>query len=214
MPDALGHYPVPNPRYKERNTVSQSFPPSAVGAHHDEHASMRQLWLLLFVLGLASVILGILAISFAFVTTLATVAVLGILLLIAGIAEVIHAVMVRNLKGFALHLLGAALYLIVGLFMLEDPRRAAEVLTLLLAAAFLVGGVLRIIFSIAVRFPSWPWVALNGVIDLILGILIWSGWPESSIFIGLLVGIDLLFHGWSWVILALTVRTYSPAPSA
>jgi uncharacterized membrane protein HdeD (DUF308 family) len=166
-------------------------------------------------LGLVSVLVGFLAISSAFIATLASVVVFGTLLLIAGITEVIHAVMVRNWRGFALHLLAAGLYLIVGLFMIEDPIRAAAVLTLLLAASFLVGGLLRILFSLVVQFPAWPWVVLHGVVDLILGVAILSGWPESSlVVIGLLVGIDLLFHGWSWVILALTVRTYSAAPSA
>jgi uncharacterized membrane protein HdeD (DUF308 family) len=123
--------------------------------------------------------------------------------------------MVRNLRGFALHLLAAALYSIVGLFMLEDPIRAATVLTLLLTASFFVGGVLRIIFSLTVRFPAWGWVLFQGVVDLILGVLIWNGWPESSLWvIGMFVGIDLLLHGWSWVILALTVRTYGAAKAA
>jgi uncharacterized membrane protein HdeD (DUF308 family) len=45
--------------------------------------------------------------------------------------------------------------------------------------------------------------------------LIWNGWPGTSLWvIGLFVGIDLLFHGWSWVILALTVPTVSATPSA
>jgi uncharacterized membrane protein HdeD (DUF308 family) len=122
--------------------------------------------------------------------------------------------MMRNLRGFALHLLSAVLYLIVGLFMLEDPVRAAAVLTLLLSASFLVGGVLRLVFSLVVRFPSWPWVFLNGLVDLVLGTLIWREWPGSSLWvIGLFVGIELLFHGWSWMILALTVRPYNvPQP--
>jgi uncharacterized membrane protein HdeD (DUF308 family) len=137
------------------------------------------------------------------------------LLLIAGVTEVVHAIMVRNLKGFALHLLAAALYLLVGFFLLEDPIRAAAVLTLLLAASFFVGGLLRIITSLATRFHGWPWVLLNGVVDLILAVLIWSGWPGTSLWvIGLFVGIDLLFHGWAWVILALTVRTYAGTTSA
>jgi uncharacterized membrane protein HdeD (DUF308 family) len=78
-----------------------------------------------------------------------------------------------------------------------------------------VGGLLRVIFSLVVQFPAWPWVLLNGVVDLVLGVLILSGWPESSLWvIGLFVGIDLLFHGWSWMILALTVRTHNAAQSA
>jgi uncharacterized membrane protein HdeD (DUF308 family) len=161
------------------------------------------------ILGLVSILVGLLAISHSFIATLASVTVLGVLLLVEGIMEVVHAVMVRNWRGFALHLLAAALYLLVGLFMLEDPVRAAAVLTLLLTASFFVGGLLRIIFSLMVRFPAWPWVLLTGVVDLILGVILWSNWPESSLWvIGLLIGIDLLFHGWSWVILALTVRTF------
>jgi uncharacterized membrane protein HdeD (DUF308 family) len=190
-------------------------PASSPGTLYDERASLRPSWWVFLALGLVSVLVGFLAISSTFIATMASVVVLGVLLLIAGTSEVIHAILVRNLKGFALHLLAAALYLIAGLFMLEDPVLAATVLTLLLAAAFLVGGLLRIIFSLAVQFHGWPWVLLNGAVDLLLGILIWSGWPESSLWvIGLFVGIDLLFHGLSWVILALTVRTYNTAPSA
>jgi uncharacterized membrane protein HdeD (DUF308 family) len=171
---------------------------------------LHRVWWLFFVLGLVSIIVGFLAISSTFVATMASVIVFGVLLLVAGVTEVIHAVMVRHWRGFALHLLTAALYLIVGLFMLEDPARAALVLTLLIAASFFVGGALRIIFALVERFPAWGWVVLHGVIDLILGILIWRGWPESSLWvIGLFIGIDLVFHGWSWVVLALAVRTYT-----
>src|SRR5262249_37401088 len=188
--------------------MSLTFPESPAALLLDERTSLRRNWWLFLAFGVLSVIVGMLAISSTFIATLVSVRVFGWLLLIAGITEVVHAVMVRNLKGFALHLLSAALYLLVGLFMLEDPIRAATVLTLLLAASFFVGGVLRVVFSLAVRFPAWPWVLLNGVVDLVLGILILNEWPESSLWvIGLFVGIDLLFHGWSWGVLALGVRT-------
>jgi len=186
---------------------SPAAPPAPTTASQEVELLGRNWWQLL-ALGLVSVIAGLAALSCAFTATMATVTVFGVLLLIAGIAEVIHAVMVRNLRGFALHLLGAALYLLTGLFLLEDPIQAALVITLLFAAAFIVGGLLRVIFSIVVQPHGWVWVALNGAIDLLLGVFVWNRWPESSLrVIGLFVGIDLLFHGWSWVILALTVRT-------
>jgi uncharacterized membrane protein HdeD (DUF308 family) len=190
--------------------VSQSpFAPDA-DALHEERVNLRRVWWLFLILGVVMVFVGLMAISSTFVATMASVVVFGVLLLIAGVAEVIHAVMVRNWKGFALHLFSAALYLILGLFMLEDPVRAAAVLTLLIAASFFVGGVLRIVYALVERFHAWPWVVLQGVVDLLLGGLIWSGWPETSLWvIGLFIGIDLLLHGWSWVILALTVRTYT-----
>ena len=189
--------------------------PEPSTAPYDERASLRSLWPFYLVLGVVSIVVGILAINFAFIATLAKVAVFGVLLLIAGATEVIHAFMTHKGKDFALHLLAAALYLFVGVFMLEDLEWSAKVLTLLLAASFLVAGMLRIIFSLGTLFPAWPWVLLNGVVDVVLGVLIWRGMPETSFFvIGLFVGIDLIFHGWAWVILALGLRAHKPVPAA
>jgi uncharacterized membrane protein HdeD (DUF308 family) len=181
--------------------------------HYNERVHLSRAWWLFLLLGLVSIVVGFLAISSTVLATMASVLVFGVLLLVAGVTEVIHAIMVRNWRGFALHLLTAGLYLIVGLFMIEDPVRAATVLTLLIAAGFLVGGVLRIIFALVERFHSWGWVVLHGVVDLFLGGLILSGWPGSALWvIGLFLGIDLVFQGWSWVILGLTVRSFAAAP--
>src|SRR5262249_61911607 len=101
--------------------------PSASPAEylHHEHATLARQWWVFFVLGLVAVVVGFVALGSVVVATMASVGVLGVLLLIQGVTEVIHAVMVRNLQGFALHLLSAALYLIVGVLMLEDPVRAS-----------------------------------------------------------------------------------------
>jgi uncharacterized membrane protein HdeD (DUF308 family) len=180
---------------------------------NDEKVSLRAMAWSLFFMGMLLIIVGMVAISSSFVATLASVKVFGILLLVAGGIEVVHAVMIRNMRGFALHLLAAAIYLVVGLFMLEDPIQAATVITLIIAAYFIVGGVLRIIFSFAVRFHGWIWVVVNGLVNLVLGMMIWNRWPESSLWvIGLFIGIDLLFHGWSSVILALTLRATKENP--
>src|SRR6266567_3524352 len=72
-----------------------------------------------------SIIVGMLAISSAFIATMASVVVFGVLLVVEGITGVIHAIMVRTWKGFAMNLLVAALYLLGGFFMLEEPVRAA-----------------------------------------------------------------------------------------
>ena len=56
-------------------------------------------------------------------------------------------------------------------------------------------------------FPHWGWVLIGGIINLTLGIMIWMQWPEASLWvIGLFIGIDLIFTGWTWVMLALSVR--------
>jgi uncharacterized membrane protein HdeD (DUF308 family) len=193
--------------------MSIPFQASPLRSLSDERVILGRARWLSFLLGLVSIIVGLLAISSTFIATLASVMFFGVLLVVEGIATVIYAVIVRSWRGFALHLFAAALYLLVGLFLLEDPIRAAAVLTLLLTACFFVGGLLRVVFSLAERFPAWPWVLLTGVVDLVLAAILWNSWPESSLWvIGLFVGIDLLFHGWSTIFLALTVRPDSSLP--
>src|SRR5262249_8079248 len=118
----------------------------------------------------------------------------------------------RNWQGFVLHLLAGVLYLIVGGLMVEHPLGAAAGITLMLAAIFIVGGVLRIVISVTQRFTGWLWVLANGIITLLLGVPIWRQWPESSLWvIGLFVGIDLILAGWSWVMVGLAVKGPPPA---
>lgn len=173
-----------------------------------EREGLRKIWLGLLLLGIALIIVGVVAISSAFIATLATVIFFGILLLVGAFFQVVSAFLGRCWRGFFLHLLGGVLYLIVGLFMLANPVEAALALTLLVAAGLLVGGILRIIISVVERFDGWGWVLLNGIIAVILGAAIWRQWPLSGVWvIGLFVGIEMLFSGLSWVMLALAVRS-------
>jgi uncharacterized membrane protein HdeD (DUF308 family) len=92
--------------------------------------------------------------------------------------------------------------------MVQHPLAAAAFFTLMLAAAFFVGGLFRIVVALSERFYGWGWVLLNGVVTLILGVMIWRRWPDTAFWvIGLFVGIDMLFAGWSLVITALAVRS-------
>jgi uncharacterized membrane protein HdeD (DUF308 family) len=51
------------------------------------------------------------------------------------------------------------------------------------------------------------------VISFLLGVLIWAGWPGSSEWvIGTFVGIDLIFNGWSLLVLGWIVRRAPLAP--
>ena len=49
------------------------------------------------------------------------------------------------------------------------------------------------------------WLVLNGVVSLLFGIYILSTWPASGlVIIGLFIGIDMIFDGWTEVMLALS----------
>jgi uncharacterized membrane protein HdeD (DUF308 family) len=56
---------------------------------------------------------------------------------------------------------------------------------------------------------GWGWLLASGILSLILGAMIWAQWPYSGLWvIGLFVGIQLLFTGWSMVMLALAARAH------
>src|SRR5438552_76718 len=91
--------------------------------------------------------------------------------------------------------------------MVARPVAGALSLTLLLAAFFVVGGVSRIMTALAIRFPGRGWTLLSGMVTLLLGIVIWRQWPISGLWvIGTFVGLDLIFDGWSLVMLGMRAR--------
>jgi uncharacterized membrane protein HdeD (DUF308 family) len=173
-----------------------------------ELLQLREHWLLLLILGIATAFIGSLAIISSFIFTLATVTFFGMLLLIGAIIQLVNALTCRNWRGFLVYLLTGILYGVVGLIMMNHPIAAAAGLTLMLAAAFIAGGIMRIVAAAMERFHGWPWVMVSGFISLLLGMFIWRNFPGDAFWvIGLFVGIDLIFLGWSWIVLALGIRS-------
>jgi uncharacterized membrane protein HdeD (DUF308 family) len=173
----------------------------------DQANSIRKTWGWFLAFGIVQIVAGTLAVGFAFSATLASVVTLGVLLLIAAGAQTAAAIWARNWGGFFLYLLLGVLYAVSGSLTLQYPLLAAESLTLMLAAAFLVGGTYRIVVALVERFPSWGWVLVNGVITIGLGVAIWQQWPTSGLWVlGMLVGIDLIANGVTWLVLAVAAR--------
>ena len=141
------------------------------------------------------------------IASLAAAVAIGILLLLAGVGEVIGAFWCRGWSGFFLELLSGVLSIVVGLLFLRAPLNALAALTLLIACFLMVGGIFKIVAALSYRFAAWGWSLASGIIDLILGVMIWQEWPASALWvIGLFVGINLLFRGINWIALGLALR--------
>ena len=165
-------------------------------------------------LGALQIAAGAVGVAFALFATIAAVLTLGIVLLVAGASQLAAAVWARDRGGFFLYLLVAVAYAIAGMLSIQHPLATAEGLTLMFAAAMMVGGVYRTIIALAEQFPGWGWVMTNGLITVVLGVAIWQQWPWSGLWvIGTCVGIDLILNGITWVALASGVRrTAAPPP--
>jgi uncharacterized membrane protein HdeD (DUF308 family) len=168
---------------------------------------VRSKWGWFVALGIALVVVGAIAISANYLTTLVTMIFLGWLLVFTGVFEAISAFNVRGWGGFFLHLLGAAIDLVLGYLFLVEPAQGAAVLTLFLACLFFVGGGFRIAASLSTQFPGWGWSLVSGIINVVLGVLLIKQWPYDGLwFIGFCVGLELIFRGWFWVMLGMALK--------
>jgi uncharacterized membrane protein HdeD (DUF308 family) len=172
---------------------------------------LQKNWLWFLLLGIALLVFGILATQATFLAGEFVTVFLGCLLLFGGGVEIASAVLAGRWRGFFAHLLIGILYFISGVFIVEQPVSALAALTLLLGVSFLVGGIFRIVVALGQRFRNWGWVLVNGVIMVVLGVMIWRRWPFDTFWVvGLLVGIEMIFNGVTWIAFSLAVRSATP----
>jgi uncharacterized membrane protein HdeD (DUF308 family) len=169
---------------------------------------LRAKWGWIVALGIIYVIVGLVALGSVAIATAASVLVVGIMMVVAGIAEVFNAFQVRTWGKFALWLLLGALYIFAGIITFQNPLLAAVLLTFMLGVALVISGAMRLIIAFAMKESTpWAWVALSGAITVILGLVILARWPVSSVYVlGLFLGIDLVIAGASWIGIGLDLR--------
>jgi uncharacterized membrane protein HdeD (DUF308 family) len=148
-------------------------------------------------MGVLMILFGFTIIIFPVAGTFTVELLFGLLLLIAGITEVVLSFRVRGWGGFFLLLMMGIFSLVVGLTLLMFPIQGVITLTLLLGLFLAATGLLKIIFSFTMKgVDEWGWVLFNGIISVLLGVLIIGAWPSDAAWvIGLLFGIDMVFGG-------------------
>lgn len=167
----------------------------------------HKMWGWYLTLGIALVALGAYCIYAETTATVASVIVIGAVLILSGIVQLAATVMARGAGHVVLLLLVGVSDIIVGLILVQHPEFGALVLTLFLAALFMFGGIYRFVASLWLQFPHYGWVAFSGLVSVALGVLLWLQWPVSAFwFIGLAVGVNLIFAGLTWSSIALKLK--------
>ena len=171
-------------------------------------APVRAKWGWIVALGVVYLVVGFIALGSVVTATVASVFVVGIMMIIAGIVEVFSAFQIKSWGKFLLWALLGVLYIIAGFVTFENPLLAAALLTLVLGASLVASGIIRIILAFSMkREMPWLMVLLSAVITLLLGLLILAHWPVSSLYVlGLFLGIDLIMAGVGWIGLGLGMR--------
>jgi uncharacterized membrane protein HdeD (DUF308 family) len=168
-------------------------------------------WGWIVALGVVYVIAGLIALGSVLMATVVSVFLVGIMMIMAGVAEVVGAFQIKGWGKFLLWVLLGVLYIVAGFVTFQNPLLAAAVLTLILGVALIASGIMRIILAFSVQQETpWVWVLLSGLVTLVLGGLILARWPISSLYIlGLFLGIDLVIAGASWIGLGLGLRRHA-----
>lgn len=168
---------------------------------------LKRSWAWFLGLGMVLIVLGTIALGSSVLMTLASVVLFGGVLIAGGSLAIAHAFLRKRWGGFFLDLFVGILYDAGGFFLVLHPGEAAITLTLLIALFLVIGGLLRILVAVTVPLHHRGWLLLNGILTLLMGILIWKQWPLSGLWvIGLFIGIDMIFYGWSLVMLGLTAK--------
>ena len=157
--------------------------------------------------GIFLLIVGSLAIIYDVTATLISVFVFGWTLIFAGAFEALQSLWQPKWGGLFLQLTVGILAVVVGVHFLDSPATGALALIFLMAVYFMVVGILRAVTALTMRFPNWGWVLFSGIVTFMLGVLIKWNWAVSGLWIiGLFIGIDMIFRGWSYVMLFLAAR--------
>ncbi len=185
------------------DTGSKEIVVSAVHIPQDFAISMRKP---IRIIGFLLAILGIIGIVFPNFLSIAIEVYLGWMMIVGGFLWLYYAfkLHVHSIGGW----IKPIILLVAGGLWLANPTVGIAALTLLIsfylfADAF--GG-----FSMAFERRSqtgWGWMIFNGLVSLVLALMILIGWPATSAFyLGIFVGVSLLFDGLSMIMLSLSLK--------
>jgi uncharacterized membrane protein HdeD (DUF308 family) len=170
---------------------------------------VRDRWGWFMALGILLIMLGMIAIGGPLASGVAVSLLIGWLLVISGVAHGIHAFQSSGWRGGLVQILCGLLYLGVGVMMIRNPITGLLALTVTVLVYFVVSGIFKIILAIRVEhLPQRGWVTVSGIMSLVLAIYIGSQFPTSALWvIGMLFGIEMIFSGWSFVMIAQAARS-------
>ncbi|MCU0548224.1 MAG: DUF308 domain-containing protein [Leptolyngbya sp. Prado105] len=152
------------------------------------------------VIGSIMGLLGLVAIARPLYATIASTLVFGWLFVVAGIALVAYACQSNGVGKILWKLLLAALYLIGGIYLISNVVTGAIFLTIALGIIIFGQGIVQVFMAFELRARDRGVMIVGGILNIILGIFVWSNFPSNAAWIlGVWVGLNLLTHG-VWIL--------------
>jgi uncharacterized membrane protein HdeD (DUF308 family) len=141
------------------------------------------------------VVIGFLAIIRPVTADIATGFLLGLLLLIAGLLSAIAGFANRGWHSRWLDFAIGLLCIVLGAMVLRDPFAGAVSLVWVISIWVIMSGILEIFAAYKLTF-SRGWLALLGLLNLLLGVILLMAGPVTGLlFLALIVGVSFTVRG-------------------
>jgi uncharacterized membrane protein HdeD (DUF308 family) len=194
--------------FRKRVAMPADTMPASTATNAVADYQIARKWQWFVALGIVLIVLGAAAWLDVVSVTLATTIFVGAMLLAGGVFQIIHAFMTRGWRGFVFGLLSGLLYAAGGLLIMREPVHGAVVLTLVLAALIVAGGIVRVVLALRHRaLRAWPLILVSGVASVVVGFLLYTNLPWSGLWVlGTLIAIELLVQGGGWLYFGIALR--------
>ncbi len=184
--------------------MSTSDPRGAPEWDPDTIETAARAWWLGLVVGLISLVGGIVIVAYPGPTLTVIALLVGIELLIGGVFLIVAA-FGQPAGSRVAGVLAGALAMIAGVIVLRHPGGSVLVVALAVGIYLILAGVLRLVGA-AEASGGRGWLVLGALVDLAFGILI-VAWPEFGITtLAIVLGIVLIVRGLALVVIAFVLR--------
>jgi uncharacterized membrane protein HdeD (DUF308 family) len=156
-----------------------------------------------------SLIVGLLALSSPLLFSFLIVRFLGLFALISGVISLLVAIFDKDVAPRGLNAVFALVRIGAGLALLYCARSGLNLIMLIFAVYLIVEGIFDIFGALKMREQSGRiFMLINGIVTIVLGLMVYAHWPSGSAWIlGLFFGINLIFNGFSQLMLGLSAPT-------
>ncbi len=182
---------------------------SADAAADQTHTMMQDLadhWGLAVVMGVLSILLGLLAMFYPGATIVTIAIFFAAWLFVSGFFEVITSFTRDGDTGArVLHAIIGVLSVIVGFALLRTPFQSVEVFIFVIGILFLVQGIMTFIAAFSTK-QGRNWRILSGLLGIVAGIVVLT-WPISSaVTLAFIAGIWLVILGIMQIVMGFQLR--------
>ncbi|WP_299046405.1 DUF308 domain-containing protein [uncultured Tateyamaria sp.] len=196
------------------DTATDTIAPGREQAFRAGKDAAQNRWLLGLV-GIVTVVAGVIALAMPFLASLTAALIAGWVLIACGVVGLVTAV--RRSAGWSLaaSFVLSLVSILAGVMTLVLPGAGLLALTTLLIAYFAASGILRIYYGAGALQDGGGWMLAAGLLSLVLAVLLFFGLPFSAAWVpGVMLGVDLVLLGALQIALAVRAGKEGPRTEA